>query len=130
MLDRIFIFGFISIPVTLSPYYVQEIVPLLYCTVQNSSFLNSFNCLVNNSKIHVTDPLITIVTQNFFYETCTQWSLLKFVQSIPVSLKKHMQGCYSEKGFHIAWTVILSVYGTDTIAIDLSLFALISWFMK
>ncbi len=30
----------------------------------------------------------------------------------------------------LAWTVILSVYGTDTIAIDLSLSALISWFMK
>jgi hypothetical protein len=30
----------------------------------------------------------------------------------------------------LAWTVILSVYGADTIAIDLSLSALISRFIK
>jgi len=34
------------------------------------------------------------------------------------------------RGSILAWTVILSVYGADTIAIDLSLSALISWFMK
>jgi hypothetical protein len=38
-----------------------------------------------------------------------------------------LQGCYSETGFHIlAWTVILTVYGADTIAIDLYHSALIS----
>jgi hypothetical protein len=30
----------------------------------------------------------------------------------------------------LAWIVILSVYGADTVAIDLSLSALISWFMN
>ncbi len=34
------------------------------------------------------------------------------------------------RGSILAWTVIFSVYGADTIAIDLSLSALISWFMK
>jgi hypothetical protein len=33
-------------------------------------------------------------------------------------------------GSILAWTVILSVYGADTIATHLSLSALISWFMK
>ncbi len=34
------------------------------------------------------------------------------------------------QGSILPWIVILSVYGTDTIATDLSLSALISWFMK
>ena len=34
------------------------------------------------------------------------------------------------QGSILAWIVILSVYGADTIAIDLSLSALISWFIK
>jgi hypothetical protein len=34
------------------------------------------------------------------------------------------------RGSILAWIVILSAYGADTIAIDLSLVALISWFMK
>ncbi len=37
---------------------------------------------------------------------------------------------FSRRGSILAWIVILSVYGADTIAIDLSLAALISWFMK
>ncbi len=37
---------------------------------------------------------------------------------------------YLEMGSILAWIVILSVYGADTIAIDLSLSALFSWFMK
>ncbi len=42
----------------------------------------------------------------------------------------HVLGCYSEVGSILAWIVILSVYCSDTIAIDLSLSALISWFMN
>ncbi len=34
------------------------------------------------------------------------------------------------RGSKLAWVVILSVYGAGTIAIDLSLSAMISWFMK
>ncbi len=34
------------------------------------------------------------------------------------------------RGFILAWIVILSVYGVDTIATDLSFSALISWFIK
>ncbi len=34
------------------------------------------------------------------------------------------------RGSKLAWVVILTVYGAGTIAIDLSLSALISWFMK
>jgi hypothetical protein len=34
------------------------------------------------------------------------------------------------RGSILEWIIILSVYGADTIAIDLSLSALISWFMK
>ncbi len=37
---------------------------------------------------------------------------------------------HQRRGSILAWMVILSVYGADTIAIDLSLSALISWFMK
>jgi len=54
-------------------YYIQETVSLLYCTVQNPSFLNSFKCLVSNS-VHLTDPLRNFVTQNLysmiFAESC------------------------------------------------------------
>jgi len=42
------------------------------------------------------------------------------------SNKHNALGCYSETWSHIG----MSVYGADTIAIDLSLSALISWFMK
>ncbi len=34
------------------------------------------------------------------------------------------------RGSILVWIVILSIYGADTIAIDLSLSALIAWFMK
>jgi hypothetical protein len=36
---------------------------------------------------------------------------LTYVTSVKFTL-----GCYSETGFHMAWIVILSVYGADTIA--------------
>jgi hypothetical protein len=42
----------------------------------------------------------------------------------------HVQGCYSETGFRIGMDRILIVNGADITAIDLSLSALISWFMK
>ena len=83
---ELFAFGFITILVTLSPYYIQEIVPLLYCTVQNPSFLNSFKCLVSNFEIHLTDPLNNFCKPEFLLWTCTPWSLLKFFQWIPISL--------------------------------------------
>ncbi len=37
---------------------------------------------------------------------------------------------FSRRGSILAWIVILSVYGADTIAIDLSIAGLIFWFMK
>jgi hypothetical protein len=37
-----------------------------------------------------------------------------------------IRAAIQRRGYILAWTVILSVYGADTIAIDLSLSALIS----
>jgi hypothetical protein len=42
------------------------------------------------------------------------------------SVNNLYHGCYSETGSILSWSVILSVYDADTIAIDLSLSALIS----
>ncbi len=43
---------------------------------------------------------------------------------------KVLGAAIQRRGSILAWPVILSVYGADTIATDLSLSALISWFMK
>jgi hypothetical protein len=51
--------------------------------------------------------------------------------SIPnFGLQKLNRAAIQRRGSILAWIVILSFYGVDTIAIDLSLSALISWFMK
>jgi hypothetical protein len=42
----------------------------------------------------------------------------------------HFQADIQRRGSIKRWTTILSVYGADTIAIDLSLSALSSWFMQ
>ncbi len=47
-----------------------------------------------------------------------------------VSISLPLLGCNQIRGSILSWSVIFSVYGADTIAIDLSLSALISWFMK
>ncbi len=44
--------------------------------------------------------------------------------------KEFIWAAIQRQGFILIWIVILSVYSADTIAIDLSLSALISWFMK
>ncbi len=41
-----------------------------------------------------------------------------------------LRAAIQRRGSKLSWSVILSVYGADTIAIDLSLSALISWFIK
>ncbi len=53
----------------------------------------------------------------------TTWTHLPSLLSTPWA-------AIQRRGSILAWTVILSVYGADTIAIDLSLSALISWFMN
>ncbi len=70
---ELFVFGFVSILVTLSPYYI------LYCAVQNPSFLNSFKCLVSNFEIDLTDPLNNFFNPEFLLWTCTPWSFKQFL---------------------------------------------------
>ncbi len=57
-------------------------------------------------------------------------SRLWFCSIIPKAAGDNPWAAIQGRGSILAWTIILSVYGADTIVIDLSLSALISWFMK
>ncbi len=64
-------------------------------------------------------------------ETHTSMSFkMKFFRQLWARQNSVYWTAIQRRGSMLAWIVILSVYGADTIAIDLSLSALISWFMK
>ncbi len=107
------------------------------CLLRRTNNLVCNECKMKGSQIwnyywwHLLTALLFLFYAFFVFSVPTRrmeriWPTCPKMPLVTSQFRSDIQ----RRGSILAWIVILSVYGADTIAIDLSLSALISWFMK
>jgi hypothetical protein len=102
-------------------------------TVNTSCWHKAFVLYMMWWKSPMASHGITLAWTLFFMERswmpCPSPPLSIYTHSMYICVTYQFKAAIQRRGSKLSWSVILSVYGADTIAIDLSLSALISWFM-